>query len=387
MGEFRGAVVPHGESISVPDNVSEVKDAYPYIEMANTMVGEMGRTAMIRCGAGIDTVYIRVELRTVVLVWSWPLFAQKLRLLGRMNADMKSCKQRGVPYKEPSSSSADNFFCRRADDVVGYAHGTVKRLTEQEEVSLSLGDMYYNCIGYVTVRCRLLDCDGDPTARVELVHSSVMTSPCWVVLRAGSDHEQAHRLRIPQSCNAGDTVASRDLDCDSSSEHDDPTVAFVALKDAESTDIVLEVWRTEGVVSPVRFFPTQPLPERTPAADPLRAPPGAPVGGGGSLHGRESSGGLRKNPLLGGGYSADAGSREVSSQRRERRDRKACVVCHRVGRKGEDRKSGYKCLECIGIPSSSSKSTKAGTPHMNPIVRDMCVANQIHVVSLPGGAS
>eukprot|EP00754_Rhynchopus_humris_P041895 Rhum_TRINITY_DN25429_c0_g1::Rhum_TRINITY_DN25429_c0_g1_i1::g.182125::m.182125 len=377
MGEFRGAVVHHGESISVPDNVTDVKDAYPYIEMANTMVGEMGRTAMIRCGAGTDTVYVRVELRTVVLVWSWPLFAQKLRLLGRMNADMKSCKQRGVPYKEPSSSSAENFFCRRADDVVGYAHGTVKRLTEQEEASLSLGDMYYNCIGYVTVRCRLLECDGDPTARIELVHSSVMTRPCWVVLRAGGDHDETHRLRVPHSCNAGDPS-----DCDSSSEHDDPTVAFVALKDAESTMIVLEVWRTEGVVSSTRFFPTQPA-EKT-LADPL-APPGAPVPGGGS-HGRESSGGLRKNPLLGGGYSADAGSREGSSQRKERRDRKACVVCHRVGRKGEDRKSGYKCSECIGIPSSS-KSAKAGTPHMNPIVRDMCVASQIHVVSLPGGAS
>eukprot|EP00668_Euglena_longa_P004829 GGOE01005655.1.p1 GENE.GGOE01005655.1~~GGOE01005655.1.p1 ORF type:complete len:614 (-),score=186.18 GGOE01005655.1:400-2241(-) len=47
---------------------------------------------------------------------------------------------------------------------------------------------------------------------------------------------------------------------------------------------------------------------------------------------------------------------------------RACVVCHRDDRPGEQRKSGFKCLECIGIPSKLERSDvsfgvleKAGT--------------------------
>eukprot|EP00667_Euglena_gracilis_P007711 EG_transcript_7796 len=35
---------------------------------------------------------------------------------------------------------------------------------------------------------------------------------------------------------------------------------------------------------------------------------------------------------------------------------RACVVCHRDDRPGEQRKSGFKCLECIGIPSKLERS-------------------------------
>eukprot|EP00669_Euglena_mutabilis_P007467 TRINITY_DN2749_c0_g1_i2.p1 TRINITY_DN2749_c0_g1~~TRINITY_DN2749_c0_g1_i2.p1 ORF type:complete len:603 (-),score=214.41 TRINITY_DN2749_c0_g1_i2:534-2342(-) len=51
---------------------------------------------------------------------------------------------------------------------------------------------------------------------------------------------------------------------------------------------------------------------------------------------------------------------------------RACVVCHRDDRPGEQRKSGFKCLECIGMPSKLERSDvsfavldKAGTKQVD----------------------
>eukprot|EP01064_Diplonema_japonicum_P002335 TRINITY_DN11480_c0_g2_i1.p1 TRINITY_DN11480_c0_g2~~TRINITY_DN11480_c0_g2_i1.p1 ORF type:complete len:324 (+),score=24.55 TRINITY_DN11480_c0_g2_i1:32-1003(+) len=96
----------------------------------------------------------------------------------------------------------------------------------------------------------------------------------------------------------------------------------------------------------------------------------------------------KKNPLTGGTNSSQ------QPERVEPTPKQRCVVCGRCGRKGEVRKSGFKCTECIGIPSCLDKHPQPAHESHQPVrpisslvIGDPDIARQLLVPSLPGHAS
>ena len=86
---------------------------------------------------------------------------------------------------------------------------------------------------------------------------------------------------------------------------------------------------------------------------------------------------LGKNPLS----LRPAESNSIIKNQKSR-----CVVCLRSGRKGEVRKSGYKCTQCIGVPSQRNQPqvalvTRSISQH---VIGDANIAKGLCTASAPG---
>ena len=350
-GEFAGAIREATTGPNIPDEVPELSVALKYVERANTIANDLSKHAVFRAVGRSNRVYVRAELlEASPKNWTWEVFAGVLRSMEVMWKEWMLHRKRGTVYEPPPRH--ENVFHHPHRDLFGIVEFTLCEVLDK--TVLRITDLTFNVLGYVQVQATILN-DEEQTVKLEVLETSEsVPARTWGHIKA------ADAVQVGDYQHVFINSTPPDLDGNAGEE------AITYLEGfSENSAVYLELWT-------------------------LHSQKAASSG--------KVSGGSKMNPLCAdpssrAGYSSGKKESSRSKKKDDPDSRLRCVVCSRSGRKGEVRKSGFKCTECIGIPSSTVHKQSKPVSHqcVRPIslfvVGDPDIARQLLVPTLPGSGT